>query len=102
MTPFLGQGANQAVQDAYCLASKLRDAAYRGLLTGPHGIERALDAYASVRSGPTATLQRGSRFMSELDTLFSPLDGVRNAVLWTLGASGLWPRIFLSQALPKV
>lgn len=116
MTPFLGQGANSAIQDAYCLAAKLRDAAAASNTfsapsfhntsdmpaLSPAQVEGAIKSYAAVRSGPTSLLQRGSALMGRLSTLYGPLAPLRNAVLWLLGVTGAWRRVFAAAAVPRV
>lgn len=54
MLPFLGQGANQAVEDAFELASALSD-------SGGEGVDAALARYASARATRTRQVQRASR-----------------------------------------
>ena len=56
MAPFLGQGANQAIQDGYCLASCLAGARAGDLsfkLLGP------LQRYTLLRRAPVTALQVG-------------------------------------------
>ena len=105
MTPFLGQGANSAMQDGICLAKLLRDHALtaRGDTGGlQQAVRDALGEYSKVRAGPTARQQRGSSVMGRLDTLFKPLHLVRNAALRALGATRLWERLFLWSALLRI
>ena len=99
MPPFLGQGANQAVQDAACLASKLRNMQNSSTSSD---MGAALRAYAAVRCPPTAALQRSSRFVGALDTLQSPLHVLRDVSLWGAGVSGIAAQIFLAGAMPRV
>jgi salicylate hydroxylase len=54
MLPFLGQGANQAVEDAVALAAELAG-------TDRDGVPAALDRYAAARLDRTALIQRESR-----------------------------------------
>lgn len=54
MLPFLGQGANQAIEDAVVLAGCLREA-------GPDAIPAALDRYESLRRSRTTTVHERSR-----------------------------------------
>jgi salicylate hydroxylase len=54
MLPHLGQGANQAIEDAVTLAVLLESA-------DPPGVEAALRGYETVRRGRTDTVQQGSR-----------------------------------------
>ena len=55
MLPHLGQGANQALEDAVALATLL------GACTGPPDVARALAAYEELRRDRTARVQFGSR-----------------------------------------
>ena len=65
MAPFLGQGANQAIQDGYCLASCLAGARAGDLsfkLLGP------LQRYTLLRRAPVTALQIESRLLGFLET----------------------------------
>ena len=55
MLPHLGQGVNQALEDAVALATLL------GASTSPAGVPRALTAYEGLRRDRTARVQLGSR-----------------------------------------
>jgi salicylate hydroxylase len=55
MLPHLGQGVNQALEDAVALATLL------GTSTGPADVPRALAAYEELRRDRTARVQLGSR-----------------------------------------
>jgi salicylate hydroxylase len=55
MLPHLGQGVNQALEDAVALATLL------GASTSPAGVPRALAAYEELRRDRTARVQLGSR-----------------------------------------
>ncbi|HYB48389.1 MAG TPA: FAD-dependent monooxygenase [Streptosporangiaceae bacterium] len=55
MLPHLGQGVNQALEDAVALATLL------GASTDPAGVPRALAAYEWLRRDRTARVQLGSR-----------------------------------------
>src|SRR5512146_218923 len=55
MLPHLGQGVNQALEDAVALATLL------GASTSPAGVPRALGTYQELRRERTARVQRGSR-----------------------------------------
>ncbi|MFJ9416601.1 FAD-dependent monooxygenase [Streptomyces sp. NPDC101227] len=65
MLPFLGQGANQAIEDAVALAACLRDAA-------PGDLPAALQRYESLRRPRTSLVQERSRGNS---TAFHLADG---------------------------
>jgi salicylate hydroxylase len=55
MLPHLGQGVNQALEDAVALATLLARA------DGPEGVGRALESYEGLRRERTARVQLGSR-----------------------------------------
>ena len=55
MLPHLGQGVNQALEDAVALATLL------GAVTTSAGVPRALAGYEELRRGRTARVQLGSR-----------------------------------------
>jgi salicylate hydroxylase len=55
MLPHLGQGVNQALEDAVALARLL------GACPGPAGVPRTLAAYQDLRRDRTARVQAGSR-----------------------------------------
>ena len=55
MLPHLGQGVNQALEDAVALATLL------GACASPAGVPRALAAYEELRRDRTARVQLGSR-----------------------------------------
>jgi salicylate hydroxylase len=55
MLPHLGQGVNQALEDAVALATLL------GACASPAGVPRALAAYEDLRRDRTARVQLGSR-----------------------------------------
>ena len=55
MLPHLGQGVNQALEDAVALATLL------GHLDDPAGVPQALRSYEALRRERTATVQLGSR-----------------------------------------
>merc|ERR1711995_300064 len=54
MAPFLGQGANQAIQDAYCLADRLAAAKGGDLASKVLG---PLQSYTLLRRAPVTALQ---------------------------------------------
>ena len=64
MTPDMGQGACQAIEDAVALAERLKAA---------RGVEAALAAYEKGRARRTAAIVRGSRRMGRVAQLRNPL-----------------------------
>ena len=100
MPPFLGQGANQAMQDGYCLASVLRDAHGSG---GSSSLASALSAYQSRRFAPTAKVALTARILGELETAPSGLPASARDVLFrALGALGVTSKVFADGALVRV
>ncbi len=73
MTPNLGQGACQAIEDAASLAERVREEG---------DVEVALRSYEERRRGRTALISRRSRLMSRVAQLENPLlCRLRNAAL---------------------
>ncbi|KAG8469248.1 hypothetical protein KFE25_007766 [Diacronema lutheri] len=96
MPPFLGQGTNQAIQDAYCLALHL--AAYqRGQVPS---LADALGAYAAERQLPTARLALNSRVLGFVETSLPEL--ARDSFFRFTSATGIARTVFLDGAIPKV
>ena len=120
MPPFLGQGTNQAVQDAWCLASEI--AAWRRRASGGGGgggaggalgaallgalggddqsPASALGAYERARKFPNARLALNSVVLGFVETSVPPLG--RDAFFRTTGSLGVAKFVFLDGATPKV
>ena len=96
MPPFLGQGTNQAIQDAACLADKLV-ALVEGDLAD---VDAALVAYESDRKAAVARLGFNSVVLGAVETL-AP-EGFRDAFFRTTAALGVAKMVFLDGATPKV
>ena len=101
MPPFLGQGANQAIQDAYCLANEL--AAVGPGQGGKHAdVKAALGAYERSRKPVTSLIMLESRFLGFLETQ-SGLGGLaRDAFFFTTDKLGVAKQVFLKGAVPRV
>eukprot|EP00471_Norrisiella_sphaerica_P013242 CAMPEP_0184503136 /NCGR_PEP_ID=MMETSP0113_2-20130426/51709_1 /TAXON_ID=91329 /ORGANISM="Norrisiella sphaerica, Strain BC52" /LENGTH=491 /DNA_ID=CAMNT_0026892573 /DNA_START=85 /DNA_END=1560 /DNA_ORIENTATION=- len=120
MPPFLGQGANQAIQDAYCLAAKLAE-----VKNGQGTVEEALRSYERKRKLPTTLIQLESRFLGVLETAGGKASApsipatdnsngtpvppafvlpgfVRDAFFFATGKLGIAEQVFLKGATPKV
>eukprot|EP00968_Pinguiococcus_pyrenoidosus_P003276 scaffold193_cov255-Pinguiococcus_pyrenoidosus.AAC.45 len=106
MPPFLGQGANQAIQDrqltslpqdAYCLASEIKKVNEDVL-----SVDEALLQYESIRKPPTAELLLKSAFLGEVETLPGELSRLRNAFFAVTGRLGIAERVFVDGTLPRI
>ncbi|OLT29441.1 monooxygenase [Actinomadura sp. CNU-125] len=86
MTPNLGQGACQAIEDAVVLAHEVTNG------TGPAG-------YTAARLPRTTTIMAKSRQISRL-TQLGALTPLRDAAMWTTGRLG--PNLVLRQAAPVI
>ena len=103
MAPFLGQGANQAIQDGYCLADRLAAARAGGpvsRLVGP------LQSYALLRRAPVTALQIESRLLGAVETAGGGPGTlpqfVRDAFFLTNGKLGVAGQVFVKGARPWV
>jgi len=97
MPPFLGQGANQAVQDAYCLAE-----AIAAIGSSHPDLSAALRSYQNQRQPPTTRIMLNSWLIGKLETQAGPGAEFRNGVFSVLGKLGIAKQVFLDGALPKV
>jgi len=98
MPPFLGQGANQAICDAYALASLLKRVAPGGTPAG------ALAAFERARLLPTTVLLLNSRILGFLETQSAdsfPGAAFRDLFFFVTGKLGIAKMIFLDGAIPK-
>jgi len=93
MPPFLGQGANQAIQDAYSLASNLASA---------DTVSEALAKYQRTRLPPTASLTLKSVLVGKLETQAGAGAVFRDALIGTLARIGVAKQIFLDGAAVRV
>ena len=73
-TPFAGQGANQAVQDAYSLALKLEMLAAGRLPS----LSAALGEYERIRKPVTRRIVAMSRYIGAMETASGPLMVLRD------------------------
>lgn len=90
MPPFLGQGANQAVQDAVCLARSLAG------VGAEFGSQReALDAFEAARKPYTSQAMQTSRAIGWMDTQEGGGSCVRDLALFGAGVTGVGAKIFL-------
>mmetsp|Transcript_48386 Transcript_48386/g.109926 ORF Transcript_48386/g.109926 Transcript_48386/m.109926 type:complete len:392 (+) Transcript_48386:20-1195(+) len=105
MPPFLGQGANQAIQDAYTLALELRrpDSPPWPLKVLAGGeTNAALRTYEWRRKPATSLLMLESRFLGALETQ-QGLGGIfRDAFFFFTDKVGVASLVFLKGAVPRV
>lgn len=96
MPPFLGQGANQAILDAYRLASEIKQ------VGNEHpDIQAALKAYQSKRFLPTTKLLLNSRILGFLETQAEggiPGAAFRDKFFYVTGKLGVAEFIFRDAA----
>lgn len=98
MAPFLGQGANQAIQDAHALALALAAIGH-----DYDNVEDAFKRYESIRRPPTEAIVRASSFLGLLETQSGPLGTFfRNSVFTAMGSLGIAERSLAASSLPRV
>jgi 2-polyprenyl-6-methoxyphenol hydroxylase-like FAD-dependent oxidoreductase len=100
MPPFLGQGANQAMQDAYVLAKCL--ATCGADIKNPSKVNEALQSYSNTRRPPTEAIMNASRFVGALETGKGPVSLFRDLAFFVAGKFGVTGKIFLSGATPRL
>jgi len=100
MPPFLGQGANQAMQDAYVLAKCLSTCGAD--LKNPAKVNEALQSYSTTRRPPTEAIMNASRFVGALETGKGPVSLFRDLAFFVAGKFGITGKIFLSGATPRL
>jgi hypothetical protein len=111
--PFLGQGANQALQDAYSLAQDIstanrragdieKDSLSLSLKQKSVAIKMIAKDFETKRKLPTGLLSAKSIFIGALETPPGPLGGaVRDLFFVTVGKLGIAEYIFLDGAKPN-
>ena len=100
MPPFLGQGANQAMQDAYVLAKCL--STFGPDIKDPNTRNEALQSYSNTRRPPTEAIMNASRFVGALETGKGPVSLFRDVAFFVAGTFGITGKIFLSGAMPRL
>ena len=100
MPPFLGQGANQAMQDAYVLAKCL--SSFGPDIKDPNTRNEALQLYSNTRRPPTEAIMNASRFVGALETGKGPVSLFRDVAFFVAGTFGITGKIFLSGAMPRL
>jgi len=114
MPPFLGQGSNQAIQDAYCLASKIFDhnaniegSNYKSTDNddeeGKKDLQTLLKQYENQRWATTTSITLKAAFLGYLETGGEGfLSKFRDVFFFVLGKIGVARMVFLDGATPKV
>lgn len=112
MPPFLGQGSNQAIQDAFCLATKIfeHNANVASLEQGggdsdkrPKSLKTLLKEYETTRWFPTASITFKSAFLGYLETGEKGfLSMFRDTFFFVAGKAGIARSVFLDAATPKL
>jgi salicylate hydroxylase len=104
--PFLGQGSNQAIQDAYCLSKKVRQynaQIQRGDEDIP-ALKELFKEYETTRWPATFEITLKSAFLGYLET--GGEEGVyakfRDVFFKTMGVVGVAQQVLISAATPKV
>jgi 2-polyprenyl-6-methoxyphenol hydroxylase-like FAD-dependent oxidoreductase len=103
MPPFLGQGANQAIQDAYSLASKIFEH-NRRLEAGDGSVdlEALLEEYERVRWKSTTSISAKAFVLGYLESGSGLVSKLRDVVFRSLGSLGIAARVYLDAAVPRV
>ena len=105
MPPFLGQGSNQAIQSAYCLAYKIIE--YNQQLQDGNSdisLKKTLSDYRDIRWKPTFSILWKALFLGYLETgggngIYSKF---RDSFFQFLGAIGVAKGVLLGAAVPKI
>lgn len=98
LAPFLGQGANQAIQDAQCLALAVARVGSEFQTLGD-----ALRFYQDTRNPPTDAIIRSSIYVGWLETQGGLLGmAFRDTISTVEGVLGIPAKILFSSALPRV
>lgn len=105
MPPFLGQGSNQAIQSAYCLAHKILE--YNQQLEDGNSdasLKKALSEYRDIRWGPTFSILWKALFLGYLETgggngIYSKF---RDSFFQFMGTIGVAQSVLLGAAVPKI
>lgn len=112
MPPFLGQGSNQAIQDAYTLACKIFDynanilqeeLSEEELEEEPVPLKTLLKEYEETRWLPTASITLKAIFLGYLEA-GEPgfLSKFRDSFFFVAGKIGLARKVYFDSATPKL
>jgi salicylate hydroxylase len=105
LPPFLGQGSNQAIQDAYCLVEKIVEYNAR-IRKGDANVnlQTLLNEYQTVRWPACFNIFWKAAFLGYLET--GGIDGFygkfRDIFFKSMGAIGVASKVLLAAASPKI
>ena len=104
MPPFLGQGANQGIQDAFCLSRKIETYNSRVMTEDNLELKTLLKEYEKARWSPTASITAKAAILGYLETggrngFYSKF---RDAFFKTLALLRIPVKVLLDAATPKV
>lgn len=104
MPPFLGQGANQAIQDCYSLAQKIHEFNQAIRDEDPVDLTSLLKVYERARWSPTTSITLKAIILGYLETggrngFYSKF---RDVVFTILTLLGIPQRVLIDAATPKV
>jgi 2-polyprenyl-6-methoxyphenol hydroxylase-like FAD-dependent oxidoreductase len=114
MPPFLGQGSNQAIQDAYCLAKKIYEHNARSLGTFESppleegdveeevSLTKLLKEYEQQRWATTTSISAKAGFLGYLEASGGFPAKFRDVFFATMFRLGVAKKIFLGAATPNV
>lgn len=103
--PFLGQGANQALQDALFLARGVADIEQlsAGDGSGDSSLPQLVRAYEDTRRGFTALLAVKSTVLGRIEALNGPLGtAFRDTFFRVMGGVGVVAHSFADAAKPRL
>ena len=117
MPPFLGQGANQALQDSYTLAAKIHEynTQFEQLqylsdddddssitIQQLSNLKTLLKEYENRRWMPTTSITAKAAFLGYLEVGPGLLGNFRDAFFFVMGKIGVVKKVFLDAATPKM
>lgn len=103
MAPFLGQGANQAIQDGYYIAQLIADYNSQSTNSRMKAVSDIGQQLVNKRRTPTALLSLKSSFIGRIETLGGPVGVfVKENFFRTTGGLGIVKNEFLQAAIPKI
>jgi 2-polyprenyl-6-methoxyphenol hydroxylase-like FAD-dependent oxidoreductase len=116
MPPFLGQGANQAIQDSYTLAAQIHeyntqfeqlqylsdDDSSSNTKQQQTDLKTLLKEYENKRWMPTTSITAKAAFLGYLEVGPGLLGNFRDAFFFVMGKIGVVKKVFLDAATPKM